>query len=325
MPAIRTLLLSCSLLVTPLLAAAQDAIPSPEHAAAEHAAEARQVQAPAGEGDASQYPAHAWELPALQVRGRAESPLREEDRIGSYQQPRWTASRRFPTTRVYVVPAGKFEFEWWNRWQAPLEHIVGSCSADACTGRKLKSQYEFEMGLGHHLQLDLYLQTVQDGPTSPITFDEEKFEVRWALADWGVIPGNPTLYLEWARHNGDVDFLEGKILLGGEMAVGWHWGLNLVMEAGLGGANEKAYQVAGGLGHTFIDEVLSLGLEAKFELANDEDTSFGHSKEVLGGPSLSWSPVPPMRVLFSPLFGVALEDGDSEGIFEGWLIAGWTL
>jgi hypothetical protein len=166
---------------------------------------------------------------------------------------------------------------------------------------------------------------VQDGPTSPITIDEEKFELRYALADWGVIPGNPTLYLEWARHNADVDFLEGKILLGGEIAPGWHWGFNLVMEAGLGGANEKEYQAAGGVSRTLLDEVLSLGLEAKFALANDDETDFGHTKEFLAGPSLSWSPIPPAHVLFTPLFGVEAADGESEGIFQGWLIVGWTI
>lgn len=339
MPKLSTSIFTCALIAGwPAVAAAQDAIPSPQVHAAEGSQEARAAhEAHEAEEAEHSYPLHAWELPALQVRGRSASPLREEDRVGSYGQPRWTTNRRFPTTRVYVVPAGKFEFEWWNRWQAPLEHIVGSCTVDedtgesSCTGRKLKSQYEFELGLGYRLQLDLYLQFVQDGPTSPIQLDEEKFELRYALADWGVIPGNPTLYLEWARHSNDVDFLEGKILLGGEMAVGWHWGLNFIMEAGLGGAGEKEYQIAGGVGHTFIDEVLSIGLEAKFAMANEDGQDFGHGKEFFAGPSFSWSPVPPAHILFTPLIGlenVAGEDGEdseTEARFEGWLIAGWTL
>lgn len=323
----RTLTL-LAVFAAPRLALAQDAIPSPQHQAEGNAAEAR---GGSNEPSANPWPAHAWELPALQVRGARSSPLREEDRVGSYGQPRWTANRRFPTTRVYVVPAGKFEFEWWNRWQAPLEHIVGSCGEDDCTGRKLKTQYEFEMGLGYHLQLDLYLQTVQDGPTSPTVIDEEKFEVRWALADWGVIPGNPTLYLEWARHSADVDFLEAKLLFGGEIATGWHWGANLVGEFGLGGGLEKAYQIALGLSRTISDECFSLGLETKFELANERGQDFGHTREFLVGPSLSWSPVPPAHILFAPLIGfenVAGEggaDSETEARFEGWFIAGWTI
>jgi len=49
------------------------------------------------------------------VEGERVPELFEEQRIGSYQQPRWTATRRFPTTRVYVVPEGKVEFEYWLR------------------------------------------------------------------------------------------------------------------------------------------------------------------------------------------------------------------
>jgi hypothetical protein len=325
-------------IAVPAEAQAQDAMPSPQAAAAEHSQESSTSQA---SGEESQFPVHSWELPAIEVEGQRASPLREEERIGSYRQPRWSAIRRFPTTRVYVVPAGKMEFEWWNRWQAPLAHVIGTCHSEdvdgdpatpaerVCEGRKLKSQYEFEMGLGHRLQLDLYLQTVQEigagEGQGDIHFDEEKFELRYALADWGVIPGNPTLYLEWARHNGDVDFLEAKALFGGEAAVGWHWGANVVFERGLGGVNETHYQVVAGVGRTLSDETLSLGVEAKVELSNDRSTDFAEGKELFGGPSLAWNPVPPMHVLFTPLFGVEMEGDESEGRFESWLITGWEF
>src|SRR4051794_15727382 len=56
-----------------------------------------------------------FELPAVTVVGEKPSDLREEDRVGSYGQPRWTATRRFLGTRVYVEPEGKIEFEYWLR------------------------------------------------------------------------------------------------------------------------------------------------------------------------------------------------------------------
>jgi hypothetical protein len=43
---------------------------------------------------------HTWEMPPVDVFGKA--PLVEEDRIGAYAQPRWTAHRRLSETRVYV-------------------------------------------------------------------------------------------------------------------------------------------------------------------------------------------------------------------------------
>src|ERR1041385_923834 len=45
---------------------------------------------------------HAWELPPIIVVGEKAPELHEEEKIGSYAQPRWTADRRFPETRVYV-------------------------------------------------------------------------------------------------------------------------------------------------------------------------------------------------------------------------------
>src|SRR5438270_7655409 len=39
-----------------------------------------------------------WELPAVRVVGEKPGELREEDRIGAYEQPRWTADRRFTGT-----------------------------------------------------------------------------------------------------------------------------------------------------------------------------------------------------------------------------------
>src|SRR5262245_17120649 len=57
----------------------------------------------------------SWELPPVTVVGESPSSLREEERIGPYGQPRWTAARRFPTTRVYVIPEGKVEVEGWAR------------------------------------------------------------------------------------------------------------------------------------------------------------------------------------------------------------------
>jgi hypothetical protein len=42
----------------------------------------------------------SYELPPVNVVGQKPSDLREEDRVGSYGQPRWTATRRFPNRRV---------------------------------------------------------------------------------------------------------------------------------------------------------------------------------------------------------------------------------
>jgi hypothetical protein len=78
------------------------------------------------------------------VVGRQVSEYREEDRIGDYDQPRWTARRLFPSTRVYCAPAGS----------------VGSSTGPASRCRSdegkttVETQYEVEFGLPHRFQIE---------------------------------------------------------------------------------------------------------------------------------------------------------------------------
>jgi|GEM_PF-3544497 len=43
----------------------------------------------------------------------------EEEKIGSYGQPRWIAHRRFPATGVFVRPECEIETEQWFVWKRP--------------------------------------------------------------------------------------------------------------------------------------------------------------------------------------------------------------
>ena len=274
------------------------------------------------------YPVHPWEMQPVDVTIDGSRPgLREEQRIGAYKQPRWTAKRRFPTTRVYVVPAGKMEYEWWFRYTAPFQNPRKE--------REIRSQWEFEMGLGHHLQIDLYLVGQQVGENQ-FQITREKAELRWALADWDVIPGNPTLYLEYQHQSGPAggagtsaepkpDTLEGKLLFGGEATSRLHWGLNAQWERELWGSEANEFQLTGGLSYTVKDEELHVGIEGYGELV-DEKGSYGDFKEqsYLFGPSIMWSPVRPANILLVPLFGAGVEDGKVRGIFQTYLITGWT-
>src|SRR3989440_1576521 len=192
-----------------------------------------------------------FELPAVTVVGEKPSDLREEDRVGSYGQPRWTATRRFPGTRVYVVPEGKLEFEYWLR---PTINKDGSTET--------RTLYELEMGLPDRFQLDLYLRTDQEGDKGDMLLGEQ-IEVRWAFADWGKLPGNPTFYFEYVMLEDRPDKIEPKLLLGGELGPRWHWGANLVAEIELGGVRSHEYQLTGAVSYTVIDQKFSLGAEAQ--------------------------------------------------------------
>jgi hypothetical protein len=271
-----------------------------------------------------EFPVHPWTLPAIDVVGEPLPELVEEDRVGSYEQPRWSTNRRFPTTRMYVIPAGKAEAEYWMRWTGPLDAFTAQ--------REVRNYYEMGFGLGHRLQLDVYLVTQQEGKgeNAPIELKREQVEIRYALADWGKLWGNPTLYLEYQRRSGENDWIEPKILIGGGIAPGWHGAFNLVLERELGGNAENEWDLTGGISRTIVDQVFHVGVEAYAEVHDrrGDRFKFGQGERLfLAGPSFLWHPVAPMHLLISPLFGEGSPGGGESmrAAARLWFVAGWTF
>lgn len=250
----------------------------------------------------------SWEMPPTVVR--ALEGLREEDRIGSYGQPRWTAKRLFPTTRVYVVPEGKVEFEHWTRVKVPE---TGSS--------QVETQYELELGLPHRFQIDLYHVTSKEGSHGDLGVSEQKYELRYALADWGELWMNPAVYFEYVSRDSQADKIEYKLLLGDELAEGWHFGTNLVIEHELGDAGETEYGVTTGLSRTVLDEKLSLGFELKASATNTHASRSDYAEELEIGPSLQYRPLPQMHIDFAPLIGI----GSDSRAADIYLVIGWEF
>lgn len=299
--------------------AVDDAAPQPAAAAARAAAAAK-----AGEAGGKPEQRSSWNAPAvMHSTVTSTRPLREEERIGDYAQPRWTAVRRFPTTSLYVVPAGNLQLEY--RLESKLD-------VDRPEDVRTRSIYEAEIGLGHRLQLDVYLATEQHGHDQPILLRREQLELRYALADWGVLPGNPTIYAELIRQSAGPMAGELKLLLGGELAPRWHWGSNLIVERTFGLGFEHEYALTLAISRTLIDGVFSLGAEVKGELVDAQDRRFDPlAYEWLAGPSLQWCPVPQMHLDLVLLFGAETELGlgDAEDevtwLAQPILIVGWEF
>jgi hypothetical protein len=252
----------------------------------------------------------SWELPETIVLGQRVPYYREEDRIGTYGQPRWTARRLFPTTRVYVRTPGEIQLEHWTRVMVPRE------------GRStVETQYELEIGLPHRFQLDLYYVTEKTGSEGDLDVSEQKYELRYALADWGELWMNPTLYVEYVERSAASDKIEAKLLLGDELAPGWHFGSNLVYEHETGDALESEYGLTLGLAHTIRDETLSLGAEVKASLVDEHGDRGDYSKELEVGPSLQYRPLPAMHIDVAPLVGIG---GDSR-VADVFLVLGWEF
>lgn len=274
-------------------------------------ADAMRGQAPAPQAQPSETRYRTWEYPVIQVTAARLPSLREESRIGAYEQPLWTATRRFPTTRVYVVPEGKMEVEYWLRT---------TFNKDGTTS--YRSLYEAEFGLPYRLQLDIYLRTDQSGSDGEI-YNSEQLEIRYAFADWGRLPGNPTFYLEWIRHDrrDQPDQIEPKLLFGGELARRWHWGVNFVAECQTGGDLEREYQFCSGLSYAVRDYKLALGGECKAAFTDTKADRGDFENSVLIGPSVQYRPFPQMTMNFAPLFGVTSDSPTA----QVWFNTGWEF
>ena len=149
--------------------------------------------------------------------------------------------------------------------------------------------------------------------------DEYSAEVRYALADWGKIPLNPTLYLEYAEHNHDPNTLEGKLLLGTDLSPRWHWGLNLACEQELSGTDNTELAASQGISYTVIDQKLDAGVE--MEYYHEKAKGSPGENEFLIGPSLQWRPTSRWHLDLAPLIGCT---HDSPYV-EAYLVLGFDF
>ena len=227
-------------------------------------------------------------LPPVHVTGEAE--VAEEALVGDNQQPDWTTHRRFSTTRVYVQPPWQIETEL--SWDAKYER--GDAPAHKLT-------QEIELGLPYRLQVD-YEAVEKLGPEDD-RYDSSSIELRWAIAEWGRIPLNPTVKAEWKINNAEADAYEVSLSVGDELAPRWHWGGELFYEQQVGDDREREYAGSLALSYTLIDEKLGVGFESKFTDEGDKDQ---HNPEwsIIIGPSLQWRPTSRTHLDVAPLFGV---------------------
>ena len=301
------------LLIFPFnLAAAQDSggvgLPSdtPDQPIAKSQSDDQQPASPTGRAE------------EITVVGKRE--LKEEEPLGKYGQPGWTASPRFLTTSVYLVPAGVFEFDCWNNFKFDLSQKV-----EPVFGQ----QYEVEMGLGHRLQLDLYMGVEKIGRTGEIKISNQGIEMRVAFANWGRIWGNPTIYLDYENMSGRPAEGEAKLLLGGGMGHGWHWATNLIFERQLKKTDAaQEYTATFAFSYTVVDQIFSVGAEVQGNTEDDAEAERPFEFEewsALAGPSLQWRPIPQMYIDVVALFGSERAEERQRPVAEPRLVAGWEF
>ena len=232
--------------------------------------------------------------------------IEEEKPDGANGEPLWVRNRRFSTTRIYIQQdPGEIGFEQWYR--------VRTFDGGQVTQR---SQTEVEIGLPYRMQLDLYENAIHDNADNRGWQQEEvAVELRYAFADWGQIPLNPTLYFEYALCHEGADGIEPKLLIGDDFGKGWHWGLNFIHERRVWGDAEAEWRIAGGISRTIVDSCFSIGIEGQWTHPE------GGKSEGIIGPTVQWLPTANTHLDLVAMAGL----NDSSPNAECWLIFGFDF
>jgi len=306
-------LLAAALGATLVAAAGATALAAPEPAGGALAAEVERAAADLAPGArlfrVSMDPAEdGTELPPVVVEGRTVTS--EEDPVGPWKQPEWTSRRRFATTRVFVRPQGQFEFESWYR---------GNFHTDG-EGPRHRFQEEISWGLPWRMQVDYY-HNFEHAAGDRFRDVGPQFEMRWAPADWGVIPLNPTLYAEYKWNYHGADATEWKVLFGDAIRPRLHGAFNLSWEQETSGARATELQVAGALSRTVVQRKFSVGLETKLQRVT-ENGARGHDVwEASAGPSFQWRFTERAHLDVTPLIGLNRKSDR----LELFVVFGWDF
>lgn len=266
--------------------------------------------ASAADSEVTRLPAATSSATSLGAMSFQTSPGLAENRPADETgRPEWTSHRRFTTTRVYLQKAPwEIGYEQWYRIRQNRDHSVENLF-----------QHEIEIGLPGRMQLDIYENWVADG-SRRAHHDNVAFELRFAFADWGKIPGNPTLYAEYklADSHYGPDVYEFKLLLGDAITARLHWALNGAFEQEIGGERATEFAIQGGISYTVIDGKLGVGIELQYK---DESVAGGRGdaeRKFLIGPSIQWRPTPRTHLDFVAQWGT---NRDAQN-FEGFVVFG---
>jgi hypothetical protein len=263
------------------------------------------------------------ELPPVSVEGRPYG----EELVGPYHQPRWSARGRFSAdTDVYVLPPYSFYVDLDYHGTFPRRGFPDHLFIQ-----------EFELGLPHRFQLafELY-QEAQNGQRQiPFVL----FEGRYALADWGKIPLNPTILAEYRigtgkqypvqpgqnqeseagdseQPQGDVaggvthemkknvpDAYEVRLLLGQEIGKYIEAAGNIFLDQDLSGDREREIGFSTAASYSIRGEALKIGLETNYRNVSQPGNRRNAQNIFELGPAFTVKPSPHTRIDVAPLFG----------------------
>jgi hypothetical protein len=129
---------------------------------------------------------------------------------------------------------------------------------------------------------------------------------------------NPTLYVEYARVQNDADTIEGKLLLGQDLAPRLHYGFNFAFEQGTTLAHTSAYTLSQGLSYTIIDQTLSAGVEMEYSIETEHGNRHDPTQGFVIGPSIQVRPTRQTHLDFVAMAGV----NNASPVMEAYVVFG---
>ena len=263
------------------------------------------------------------ELAPVSVEGRPYG----EELIGPYNQPRWSARGRFSAdTDVYALPPYSFYIDVDYHGTFPRRGFPDHLFVQ-----------EFELGLPYRFQLafELY-QEAQNGQRQvPFVL----FEGRYALANWGKIPLNPTILAEYSfgtgkqypvqpgqnqeADAGDSEQTQGdaagrvradtkkdvpnayevRLLLGQELGKYIEFAGNIFLDQDLSGDREREIGFSTATSYAIRGEALKIGLETSYRNVSQPGDRRNVKNIFELGASFTVKPSPHTRIDLAPLFG----------------------
>ncbi|MEO5717634.1 MAG: hypothetical protein ABIR29_03575 [Chthoniobacterales bacterium] len=238
---------------------------------------------------------------------------------GAYGAPgAFSRSRFSPLTTAYVLPPGSVYAALIYEGNA-FRHGA----PDHVFTQEVEVGLPYRFGLALENRVERFI-----GDTENSSFSVEG---RWALADWGKIPLNPTLFAEYKFGTGSIlheegpppppeeaaqedgagppnvpDAYEFRLLLSQEFGGRFEWAFNAFFEKENTGDRGREWGFAQSIQTPILlpRERLKAGLEMKYQNFTVKDTRGSPIHRFGIGPSLSFKPAPHMRFDMAPLFGV---------------------
>lgn len=275
------------------------------------------------------------------VPAQAQSTVTEEivvtgDDIGSaYGAPGAFSRTRFsPATTAYVLPPWTFYFGTVYEGDAFREGKPDHLFTE-----------EVELGLPHRFGVAAETTLERfNGGGGPST---ASIEARYAFADWGKIPLNPTLFAEYKFGLGSIRHEEGpppppeeeeeeengppkkpdayefRLLLADEFAGRWEWAMNMFFEKENTGDRGREWGVAQSIVTPVLlpREQMKVGVEMQYKNFTVKDTRGDPQNSFVIGPTVAYRTSKNTRLDFSALGGCT---NDSPAV-QVFAVFSWIL